>query len=788
MNKLLFFFFLLTNLIVNAQNTYTIKGKVTDDKKEPLIGAAVAIHELKKGTVTNNQGIFEIDNTKSGDYHLHISFLGYKCVHYNIVRIIDSDVYQEFVMQPDNVSLEEISIIGNATKIQKQQKTTSVEIIDNDFINNNLNVNIIKSIETLPGITSMDVGQGFSKPIIRGLGFNRVAVAENGVKQEGQQWGADHGLEIDQFGVERIEIIKGPSSLAFGSDAVGGVIQIMPNQIPDKNTFESSLQSVYKSINNQVGGSFMCKYRHEDWNYYFRYTNSEYADYRVPADSFFFNRYRFPILNNTLKNTAGKEQDLYFTIGIIKNQYKSSISISNVFSKMGFFPGSHGIPSASKLLDDGNNRNIDLPFQKVNHLKIMNNTKYFLPNGSIEMNLGFQNNFRQEWSLFHTHYQSQTAPEHNPDLELEFRLNTISADIKCKHILQKNVIETGITSQHQINDINGYMFLLPKYSRSAVGGYIYNKYTPNPKLIIDGGIRFDYGTTRISEYYSIYTQRNKSENLRTDFYDISWALGLSYLINKDFNFKTNIGKSFRMPNASELSANGIHHGSFRYEVGDKNITSEYSYQFDAGLYFANQKFVVELSTFANYFPNYIFLSPTGSYLHPDGYEILEADAGQIYQYVQSKAFRTGGEFSFSYKPTEMLGFSSSAEYVFATDLKYPIPFTPPLNIHSAITYSIPKIGKHVEETVFQVNANFTSAQNRVARNELKTGAYSIYNFNVSTNIVFFKTSINFAFQIQNIFNTKYFNHLSFYRLIELPETGRNIQISIKIPFTHTFTK
>jgi iron complex outermembrane receptor protein len=633
----------------------------------------------------------------------------------------------------------------------------------------------------------MDVGQGFSKPIIRGLGFNRVAVAENGIKQEGQQWGADHGLEIDQFGVEQIEIIKGPSSLAFGSDAIGGVIQILPIQIPQKKTLIISLQTIYKSINNQKGGSFMTKYRHNDWHFYFRFTRFTFSDYKVPTDSFFYNRYRFPIINKTLKNTAGKEQDFYLTVGIVKNQYKSNITLSNVFSKIGFFPGSHGIPSASKLLDDGNNKNIDLPYQKVNHLKIMNNTKFFFQNSTFEINIGFQNNFRQEWSLFHTHYQNQTAPDVNPDLELEFQLNTISAELKYKYLFEKHNIETGVSSQNQINDIAGYMFLLPKFSKTTVGTYIYDKFLPNKKLVIDAGIRFDYGIINISEYYSIYTQRNKSEEFKKNFYDISWGVGLSYLINNDLNFKTNIGKSFRMPNASELSANGVHHGSFRYEVGDSIINSEYSYQYDLGLYYENKLFLCELNAFVNYFPNFIYLSPTGSYLHPDGYEILEADAGQIYQYIQSKAFRSGGEIMLTYNPFEQLTILASAEYVYATDLSYPIPFTPPLNIYSSISYTFIKVGKSFGDTKFEINANFTSSQNRVARNELKTKGYSIFNFNFSTNISIFKKTINFAFQIYNIFNTKYFNHLSFYRLIELPEPGRNFQLSLKIPIEQTFS-
>ncbi len=788
MKQILTIWFVMFGLIAYSQTTYKIKGKVTDQKKEPLFGAALVIHELKKGTATDSDGFFEIDNVPVGEYHLHISFLGYKCVHYNLIKVSNSDVYREFSMQPDNVSLTEIVIEGNSIKKQKQQKTTSIEIIDNQYIEQNLNANIIKSIENLPGISSMDVGQGFSKPVIRGLGFNRVAVAENGVKQEGQQWGADHGLEIDQFGVENIEIIKGPSSLTFGSDAIAGVIQILPNELVEKNTLQSNIQTVYKSVNNYWGSSIMSKYRKNDWYFYFRYTHVEFGDYKVPADSFFYNRYRFPIFNNVLKNTAGKEQDFYFTVGIIKNQYKTSLSVSNVLSKVGFFPGSHGIPSVEKLFDDNNSRNLDLPFQKVNHFKIISNTKFLFPKGAIDLNFGYQNNFRQEWSLFHTHYQNQTPPVQNPDLELQFKLNTISSTIKYKRISEKNIFETGISVQHQINETAGYMFLLPQYFRTSLGVFAYNKYIWSEKLIFDGGVRFDYGNINLSEFYSIYAQRYKSHQFSAHFQDFTWALGLSYLINKNLNFKTNVGKSFRMPNASELSANGIHHGSFRYEVGDSSIRSEYSYQFDAGIYFSNKHFTAEISTFVNYFPNFIFLSPTGSYLHPEGYEIFEADAGQVYQYVQSKAFRTGGELLISYKPTENLTFSASAEFVFATDFTYPIPFTPPLNIHSYISYHLPKTFLLFSNTQFLINNNSTYAQNRIARNELKTDSYNIFNFIFSSDVVFSKININFALQIQNIFDTKYFNHLSFYRLIELPEAGRNIQILIKIPLEKNFEK
>ncbi len=772
----------------DAQNTHKFYGKITDERNKPLSGASVYVVELKLGTMTEEHGNFEFPQISAGNYHVHISYLGYKCIEDNQTKISNSDTYQVYILESEDVALDEITVEGLSEHEKKSQKTSAVDFIDNDFIKTNLSINLVKSIETLPGISSIDVGQGFSKPVIRGLGFNRVAVTEHGIKQEGQQWGADHGLEIDQFAVERLEIVKGPSSLMFGSDAVGGVIQILPNKIPDKHTAEGSLQSVFKSVNNQIVNSLNAKYRHHEHNFYVRFTRADFGDYTVPADSFFYNRYRFPIQNKTLNNTAGKEQDAYFSFGTAKKQFKSTFSLSSVNSKVGFFPGSHGIPSAGKLADDGNARNIELPYQQVSHFKIVNNTTFFLEKGSAELNLGYQKNNRQEWSLFHTHYQNQTAPELNPDLELLLNLNTLSSDLKYKYRNANHVFQTGISAQYQDNTIGGYLFLLPEYVRKTVGAFAYNSFTVNSKVLIDGGIRFDFGQTDIEKFYSVYAERYKSEAFSAKFYDVSWAIGTSYSISKRLNIKSSVGKSFRMPNASELSANGIHHGSFRYEVGNKEISSEYSYQFDVGLNFSNQKISGEVNFFTNFFPNFIYLSPSGSYLHPSGYEISEADAGQVYEYIQSEAFRTGGECSISYQIAEPLTVTTSAEYVYATDFEYPIPFTPPLNIYSSINYSIPNFTKHITASSINLNTNFTSAQHRIARNELPTPRSNIWNLAYSGNVIVSKTAINITLQLQNMFDTKYFNHLSFYRIIELPEPGRNMQIQIEIPINRTFSK
>lgn len=768
---------------IMAQELFSIRGTVTDEKGEPLFGASIAIHELKTGTATDKSGEFIIEGVAPGQYHLHISYLGYQCVHHNVVTVVDSDVYAAYHMKPEQHNIEEVVVIADSHTAKKKRVVASLELADREYLQNNINSSLMKNLAGLPGVSAIEIGQGFSKPVIRGLSFNRVAVSENGIKQEGQQWGADHGLEIDQFAVEGVQVVKGPSSLQYGSEAIGGVIQILPVAVPDTQTVEGSVQFVGKSLNRLYGVSALCKYRKQHWYSHIRYTQMDFGDYRVPADSFFYNRFRLPIYDQTLKNTAGNEKDIYFATGLIHNSYKTTLNISNVNSHTGFFPGAHGIPDAATLTPDSSRRNIGLPYQSVNHLKIISNTVIYLPAGLLAFDFGYQNNHREEWSLFHSHYPGQEPPENNTDLELAFDLDTWSGGANYKLRTGKHELTTGAEMSFQRNAIAGYMFLLPEYRRSGAGIYLLEAYRPNRNLTLSGGIRFDYGRTDIMPYYSNYTETLKSPDFNAEFRDISWAAGVSYSLSNTLNLKSNIGKSFRIPNASELSANGIHHGSFRYEVGDTGITSEYSYQIDIGLFYSGRRLQIEASPFVNYFPNFIFLSPTGSYLHPAGFEIREADAGQVYQYKQSEAFRAGGELSVALEPVKRLKIQLSGEYVYATDMTYPIPFTPPLHIASDMRYTLTRLGSRITEPTIRLSASYTSAQNRNARNELRTPASTIADLAFTAGLHIGGRTVSLWLQIQNLFDTKYYNHLSFYRLIELPEPGRNYQVMIKIPFT-----
>ena len=643
-------------------------------------------------------------------------------------------------------------------------------------------------LENIAGIQSMDIGMGSSKPMIRGLGFNRIAVSENGIKHEAQQWGADHGLEIDAFEVENVRVVKGPASLSHGSDAIGGVIDIQPPIMPVEDQVFGSVSLLGKSVNGTLGGSAMVGFKKDNFMIRGRYSESHFGDYRIPTDTVIYLTQKIPIYNNRLKNTAGLERNGSLFALYKDGRYSSNYSLSNVYQKVGFFPGAHGIPDPSRVEDDGNSRNIDQPNSWVNHLKFTSLQQYMLNDVIYSANLGYQYNHREEWSQFHTHYDAQPQPEKDPDKELEFRLHILSGSLKAnilKSAKWENVV--GIDFQTQKNEIGGYSFLLPQYNRFNLGGFWVSTWHINDKLTLTGGLRYDRGKIKTSSYQDIYLEsylqnqgyapnevdsyKWRSYAVNKAFGNYSCALGLVWIPNDNTLFKINVGRSFRLPSANELSSNGMHHGTFRHEQGDPNLDSERGWQMDALFSFKQNFIQLEISPFFNYFENYIFLKPTGQW------SILP-HAGQVYRYTGTSAILTGSEVNLNIDITKNLAYNFSYEYLYTynIDEHTALSFSAPSSIRNTLTW---------KGNFWQTGIECRSImkQNRVARNEDRTPGATLLNLNAMIDIPIGRKKASISFALQNLLNKKYYNHLSFYRKIEIPEPGRNFQLSLNIPFT-----
>lgn len=775
--------FLITLLLhaVLASAQFQLSGTVVRQTGEPIVGAHVFLQENNQLGFSDNQGVFRFEGLTPGVYRLHVSYLGHECIHPYKVHIVDEDKEILVHMVPADIKLDEVSVSGTTGRSDFRSRSDAIISAGRDMLEKQRDHSMSKTLEALPGLQAMEIGQGASKPFIRGLGFNRVVVMENNVKIEGQQWGADHGLETDQFAAERMQVIKGPSAIKYGSEAIGGVLRIEPHMLAEPHTLEAEIQMLGRSVNELLAGSVMLRMRKNHYFNYVRYSMSDFGMYKVPARNFTYNTYIFPIENGLIVNSGGEERNIYMTHGLLKPWGKIAVTVSNVYAKLGFFAGAHGMPSIDALESAARQRKPEFPYQQVNHLKVSTHAQVLLGETQLKADLAFQQNHRQEHALFHTHYPNQVPPETNTNLELEWYLNTFSADVKGQRIIGPLKVDIGISAQHQENTIGGYAFLLPAYARSLSGVFMHAQSETQTRIQWSAGLRYDLGFIQISPYRSPYTGMQKAPDFSGLFHDYSWAAGLVYTHNQHVSWKANLAKSFRVPTVAELGSNGMHHGSFQYELGSTGLKSEEAYQLDMAYAYESENLSINIGPFFGYFPNFIFLNPSGSYSLPDGSAVAEAGAGQVYQYVQSEAYRFGGELLLDYAFSAALSTRLAGEYVFASDGNYPLPLTPPANALIQLSYKMPMYWKRLHKSELTLETRLAAAQNRHARNEAPTGGYSLINLHFSTKFITRNQPLSMHFRIQNILNVKYLNHLSYYRRIGLPEAGRNFQLSVRIP-------
>lgn len=775
-----------TIVVGSALAQHTLSGEVTDSEGEPLIGASVFIHELDRGMITGIDGKFRFDGLKNANYHLHITYVGFEAK--TILAQANVEAPLSISLEPTSLELNEVVIESHHYKTGPKENTLAMEVVDIEYLKRNRKGTLVNSLENLPGVNAINTGIGISKPVIRGLSFNRVIVNNDGIKQEGQQWGTDHGLEIDLFEPGRIEIVKGPSSLMYGSDGLGGVLNIFPASLPEQAKHRGSVQSIYKTNNSSISTSTSLEGNFDDKVYRVRFSTQDFGDYRVPTENFIYNTEVLTIYDQRLKNTAGNERNASLMFGIRKNWGYSTITLSNFHQNAGFFVGAIGIPRSYQLTSDGDIRDIDLPRQVINHFKIVSNSNILLGKNWLKVDLGYQDNDREERSNPHAHGK---GPRPEGTLAHSLRLQTYTLNARYYISVSDRLTQiVGVQGQHQVNTRGGFEFLLPEFTSSTIGAFIFEELQFRENFTATAGLRMDYGNTDVVGYQEpIYSDENTIEryyerngDFNANFNNVSGALGLSYYPNEAFNLKWNLGTSFKIPTAAELSMNGVHHGTFRHEVGDSTLTSERGIQGDFSFNYQKANFSFIVSPFISWFNDFIYLAPSSQFsssLDSDAF----AEGGQVYQYSQNDAFFAGGELTAEYHPVDALHLRTAFEYVYNynLDTQLPLPFTPPASIFSEINYELPLDRAWISDISVGISHKKVYNQNRVDRNERETPGYHLIGMNIGGSFRLNGFNANWSMAVQNLGDTRYFNHLSRYRLLNLPEQGRNFVFSMLIP-------
>jgi iron complex outermembrane receptor protein len=767
-----------------------LSGTITDAKTgETLPGASVYLHDQKKGTIANDKGVYRLANLNNGRYLIEISCKGYATIIETVT--VNGDTQHDFALKETVVENEEVTVTGVSAATRLRQSPQPVAVVKKEELFRVTATNAIDALsKTVPGVNGLSTGPAISKPFIRGLGYNRVVTINDGMRQEGQQWGDEHGIEIDDYSIQRVEVLKGPASLMYGSDALAGVINIITQRPVPDGQIAATISSEYQTNNALRGfyGNVAGTRNGFSFNAYGSYKGAE--DYKNKYDGYVFNSRFYN------KNVGGM-------LGYSGNWGYSHLMVSNFDQHIGMVEGDRdsatgafvkALPGGDEAIatnSDFKKITPDVPYQHIRHFKVISDNNFAVGKSSIDLTAGFQQNQRQEFG--------NADEPGTPDAW--FDLKTVNYHVRW-HLPNTNYWKTtiGVGGMSQTNTNKAEEVIIPNYSLFDIGGFVFTQYSKD-KLSFNGGVRFD--TRHVEGKPMTVDNDPKFTGFSTNFSNISGSAGISYAASKLVTLKFNVARGFRAPNLAELASNGAHEGTNRYEVGDNHLKSEVSLQGDAGFELNSEHVSFETSVFYNHIKNFIFYEKMQNSAGADSL-LTDPDTGgqlNVFRFDQNNANLAGVELVLDIHPhpLDWLHFRNAFSYTRAqftneVDGTKNIPFIPAARLFTDLGINLYSKGKTIRNLHFSLESDYTFKQDHPFtgfNTETATGDYWLINAGIGTDVMSHgKTICTVYFTGNNLGDVAYQNHLSRLKYTAVNNVtgrtgvfnmGRNFGIKLNIP-------
>ena len=694
-----------------------------------------------------------------------------------------------------HLQLNELTVTGVTGDTKLKHATAPISIVTPQVLRATASTNIIDAIAHQPGVSQLTTGGSISKPIIRGLGYNRVVVMSEGVRQEGQQWGDEHGVEVDGSSVGSVEILKGPASLMYGSDAMAGVVILHSQPTLAEGEMKANVSSEYQTNNGLFHYSLQMTGNQKGFVWDARFSDKMAHAYK--------NKYDGYVPGSQFHERAGR-----LMLGLNKSWGHSRLTWTAYHLTPGIIEGERD-PETGELEHEEDwtehQYSKSLPFQQVKHYKAVWDNSLSLSSGYLKAIIGYQQNRRQEFE------------ESEDEYELFFKLHTLTYDLRYvtnEHNGWK--LSTGIGGMYQKSGNEGEEYLIPDYRLFDFGIYATATKNLGDRWTLNGGLRYDH--RRLHGYALEEDGEMRFNDFSRHFNGVTGSIGAVCNINEHFNLRLNVARGFRTPNMSELASNGVHEGSIRYELGNQQLKAEYSLQADLGLDFTSRYVSAQLALFANRIDNYIF-----THRVPE-----EIEEGYLtYIYTQGDARLLGFEAGVDFHPIHSVHFSNTFSYVDArltshhssltSENKY-LPFTPAPkwtselkwelfhHTHSTVSshamheyrHAHPKSGVALNNLYIAAGLDCYLKQTHIYRaddTETETPGYALLSLSAGTDIqVKGKKMAEFYITADNLLNKAYQNHLSRLKYADMDvitgrrgvyNMGRNITFKVVVPLQFT---
>lgn len=768
LKKYLFYAILFFPFVLSAQENCNLSftGRILDaDTDLPVADISIELEKLHITVKSDGHGFFKFENLCPGKYYITVSGIGFERSSFAI-QVKPSSPTRDFHIEHEGVVLHDVEVIGHQPTVRS---TATTERLNARQLEESSGEVLAQILNEIPGVTMMQTGATISKPVIHGMHSNRVLMVNNGIKQEGQQWGAEHAPEIDPFVASNLTVIKGAESVRYGAEAIGGVILVEPAPLPIHSTFGGSINLVGNTNGRATTASALLEGNVEafprlSWRAQGtlkRGGNLKTADY---------------FLNNTGIREGNFSGALsYRTSGFYIDAYYSHFN-----TELGIFEGAH-IGSLSDLesalengrpFSDGSfSYDIGVPRQEVAHDLLKLKAHKDLSNGGqLDLQYGFQRNSRQEYDI--------RRGERSEIPALDLILDSHSLDFSYDRVNARSwrtVVGLNATAIIS-NSIPGTQAtpLIPNYDSFGAGLFLMERVVRD-RYELEAGLRYDYKTLDAAGY-----RDGELYGGTQDFHNVSGSLGGVLRFGRGFDLRSNLGLSWRPPTVNELYSSGLHHGSASIENGDESLGSEQGYKWINTLTYNREDFQIQLSAYAHYLNNYIYLLPTG--------EIQESLRGAfpVFQYDQTNALFVGADLSASYHFPFGLEYLFKGSFLRAKDTENDtfLPMIPANRISSSLRYELPVDKGHWSDPYVELEYASVFRQglyNPEAEFAAPPAGYSLLHASAGTRIKLGGQSFGLNLSANNVLNTEYKEYMNRFRYYA-HDLGRSFTLRLSYHF------
>ncbi len=730
-----------------GHSQFSIQGRVTDGSdNSPLEQVSVYLPQLEKGVVTDASGNFEIQNLPAGSYKLVASYIGYKTFSQNI-NTGTGAAMMEIRLEPSAIEIEEVIVSTPFHKLQREN-VMKVEQVRMAELRNQGSITLSDGITNIPGVESVSTGVGIGKPVIRGLSANRVLVYAQGVRLENQQFGDEHGLGVNDAGIESVEVIKGPASLLYGSDALGGVLYLNPEKFAMSGQSEGDVALNYFSNTQGYSTNAGFKRSGERFKFLLRGSLSSHTDYKG-GDGVLVTNSRF------------RDYDLKTGVGYQTGSFKTELRYNYNYSEL-------GIPET--VGEQTRERTPTTPYQELGNHILSSDTDLFFENSSLRLTLGYVYNDRKEYE---EHGEEETAPaEEDEGPALHMQLATLNYNLQY-HLPKSKRLETiiGVQGMHQTNENLGEEVLIPDATTNDFG-LLATSHLHFEKSDLQLGLRYDIRSVSARQN-GVSGEEGYIGALDRDFNSVNAALGYRIDLSKQIIGRINLASGFRAPNLAELTSNGVHEGTNRYEIGNPDLDNEQNLQTDIALEYENEHFEFYVNGFYNLVNSFIYLEPNGEFVGTDA----------VYLYRQQDAKLYGGEIGVHIHPhpLDWLHLESSFERVRGElDAGGNLPLIPANRLNNTLRVEFDRKESRWQNFYAFLGLTSVFKQDQVSTFETTTPGYTLLNAGLGGRTQIFDQEVELRLSANNLLDKAYIAHLSRLKPDRIANIGRNISLGVRV--------